>query len=184
MSKASWSNKLNSISGFTLLELLLMIIIIGILAVSLGSRFIGSGGYAEYTYQARLIASLRNMQQRAMQDTRPDYCFKINFSPSSSPAAFGPPTMSYNPGLASDTCSDTIDHANPDYLSTSANEMNDEGVTFGALPFTYIGFDDLGRPLTDNLSSANCVAACQVDFVGEQTVSVCVESQGYIHVCP
>jgi MSHA pilin protein MshC len=189
VSKARYRNKRQSIGGFTLLELVIVIIILGILAISVSSRFTGTRGYVEYTYQARLISSLRNMQQRAMQDTRPGYCFQINFS--SSPDAFGPPTLSYNPGDPAATCSTNIDHSNPDYLSTSPSEMNDEGVTFsssnlvviGSLPFTFIGFDNLGRPLTDNSSSANCASGCQIDFVAEKTAPVCVESEGYIHAC-
>ncbi|MFT4939347.1 MAG: MSHA pilin protein MshC [Paraglaciecola sp.] len=168
-------------AGFTLIELIVVIIILGILAVSVFTRFDGTSGYAEYTYQARLISSLRNMQQRAMQDTRKDFCFQINFS--SSPVAFGPPSLSYNPGDATATCSTSIDHSNPDYLSTSASEMSDEGVVFGSLPFNFIGFDSLGRPLTENIASPNCGSGCQVDFVAQETVSVCIESEGYIHVC-
>lgn len=168
-------------AGFTLIELIVVIIILGILTVSVFTRFDGTSGYAEYTYQARLISSLRNMQQRAMQDTRQDYCFQINFS--SSPAAFGPPTLSYNPGDSAVTCSSSIDHSNPDYLTTSTSEMSDEGVAFGSLPFNFIGFDSLGRPLTDDSGTPNCVSGCQVDFVAQETVSVCVESEGYIHVC-
>lgn len=167
--------------GFTLLELIIVIIILGILSVSVSTRFGGTSGFAEYTYQARLISSLRNMQLRAMQDTRQNYCFQINFS--NSPAAFGPPTLSYNPGTPSDTCSTAIDHTGPEYLATSASEMSDESVVFGSLPFNYIGFDNLGRPVTDDLSSVNCSAGCQVDFVAQETASVCIESEGYIHVC-
>jgi MSHA pilin protein MshC len=168
-------------AGFTLIELIVVIIILGILAVSVFTRFDGTSGYAEYTYQARLISSLRNMQQRAMQDTRQNYCFQINFS--SSPAAFGPPTLSYNPGDAAATCSTSIDHSNPDYLTTSASEMNDDEVVYGSLPFNFIGFDNLGRPLTDDSDSPNCATSCQVDFVAQNTASVCIESEGYIHVC-
>ena len=167
--------------GFTLLELIIVIVILGILAVTASSRFDGSKGFAEYTYQARLISSLRHMQQQAIQDTRPGYCFQINFL--ASPAAFGPPTLSYNSGAPGATCSTLIEHGNPDYLRTTASEMAGDGVTFGTLPFTFIGFDSFGRPLTDNGSAPNCSAGCQLDFVGEASVSVCIESQGYIHVC-
>ena len=168
-------------SGFTLLELIIVIIILGILSVSVSTRFGGTSGFAEYTYQARLISSLRNMQQRAMQDTRQGYCFQINFA--TSPAAFGPPTLSYNPATPSATCSTAIDHTGADYLTTSVSEMSDESVVFGSLPFNYIGFDNLGRPITDDAGSPNCASGCQVDFVAQDTASVCIESEGYIHVC-
>ena len=164
-----------------MLELIIVIIILGILSVSAASRFSGSSGYAEYTYQARLISSLRHMQQRAMQDTRLGYCFQVNFL--ASPAAFGPPTLSYDTAATGSSCDGNIDFSNPDYLRTAPNEMADESVTFGTLPFTYLGFDNLGRPLTDAAGVANCASGCQLEFVGEETLSICIESQGYIHAC-
>jgi MSHA pilin protein MshC len=121
------------------------------------------------------------MQTRAMHDNRDDYCFKINFDNSSMPA-FGPPTLTYAPiGNKVDTCSNTIDFTNPDYLTTSATEMSKEGVSLSTSPnFGYIDFDGLGRPTQD---SADCSASCKITFTGEATVSVCIESEGYIHAC-
>ena len=166
--------------GFTMIELIIVIILISILSVSVFSRFSGTSGYAEYTYQARLISALRNMQTRAMHDNRDGYCFKINFD--TSPPAFGPPVLTYAPiGNIADTCSDNINFNNPDYLTTSAAEMADEDVSLSTQPsFDFINFDSLGRPTA---ASADCSASCKITFTGESAVSVCIESQGYIHAC-
>lgn len=166
--------------GFTLVELIIVIMLISILAVSAFSRFSGTSGYAEYTYQARLISALRNMQTRAMHDNRDDYCFKINFDTAA--PAFGPPVLTYAPiGNIADTCSNSINYNNPDYLTTNSTEMNNEGVSLTTQPsFDFIDFDNLGRPTSD---SVDCSASCKITFTGEAAVSVCIESQGYIHAC-
>lgn len=165
--------------GFTLVELIIVIILISILSVSVFSRFTGTSGFTEYTYQARLISALRNMQTRAMHDSRDGYCFKININTST--AAFGPPTLSYTSGSSADTCGNSIDFNNPDYLTTSASEMSDEAVLLSTQPsFDFIDFDDLGRPTVD---SADCSAGCKITLTGESAVSVCIESEGYIHGC-
>jgi MSHA pilin protein MshC len=176
--------------GFTLIELIVVILLLGILAVSIGSRF-DSGGYGEYTYQARLISALRNMQQRAMQDTRVGYCFQMNFD-SASPA-FGPPALRYLADTSAEraaTCSATIDYTGPEYMRTTPTEMAKEGVvmktqTSASNAFTWLGFDSLGRPLTnEGIANTNsCQSGCVVQFNGEQRVSVCIEAEGYIHAC-
>lgn len=170
-------------TGFTLVELVVIIMLIGTLAVSVFSRISGSSGYAEFTYQARLISTLRNMQTRAMFDTRPNYCFQINLQ--TSPPAFGPPTLSYTSGDASDTCATSIDFTNPDYLATTNVEMDSAEVnlsTIGdtSLTFNQMGFDNLGRPVTNG---PTCESTCRIELTGEQTAAVCIESQGYIHAC-
>lgn len=168
--------------GFTLVELITVIILISVLAVSVFSRFSGTSGFAEYAYQARLISALRNMQTRAMHDNRDGYCFKINIDKAD--AAFGPPILDYitgTPAAVSATCSNSIDFGNPDYLKTSVTEMRDEGVSLSTQPnFDFIDFDGLGRPTN---GGADCSTSCKITLTGEATVSVCIESQGYIHAC-
>jgi MSHA pilin protein MshC len=173
-------------TGFTLVELIVVIVLISVLSVTAFSRFVGTSGFAEYTYQARLVSALRNMQTRAMHDNRDDYCFQINLitTTATTGAAFGPPILDYvteDPGTADATCSSSIDFSHPDYLKTSATEMSSEDVTLSTEPnFSFINFDDLGRP---KVGSADCSATCKITLTGESAVSVCIESEGYIHAC-
>jgi MSHA pilin protein MshC len=176
--------------GFSLIELITVIVLIGILAVSVGSRFVGTDGFAEFSYQSRLISSLRAMQTKAMFDTRPatvanpsGYCYQINFS--QAPAAFGPPSLNYAAADGSATCSTTINFTSAHHLATTNSEMADNKVSFlslsdGSSTIDYIGFDSLGRPLTD---VANCNTVCKVEFRGEQSTAVCIAAQGFIYAC-
>ncbi|GAB3027338.1 prepilin-type N-terminal cleavage/methylation domain-containing protein [Bowmanella dokdonensis] len=164
-------------AGFTLLELIVVIILIGVLAVTAYSRFQGKDGVVEYAYQARLVSALRNMQTRAMQDTRPGYCFLINLNAGD----FGPPSLAYdtttgNPPL---TCGTSIDFSTPDYLRTDAGELTGEGLVLLA-PVNHVGFDDMGRPV-DNSGASICQNQCQLTIQGSVSVPVCIETEGYIH---
>jgi MSHA pilin protein MshC len=167
--------------GFTLIELIVVVILISVLSVSVFSRFSGTSGFSEYTYQARLVSALRNIQTRAMHDTRDGYCFQINFN--SAPPAFGPPTLNYTTGSSADTCQTSIDFTNADYLTTSATEMTDAEVSLSTLPsFSFISFNSLGQPV-DVAGEPTCSTRCEIILTGESAVSVCIESQGYIHAC-
>jgi MSHA pilin protein MshC len=170
--------------GFTFVELVIVIILISVLSVSAFSRFSGTSGFSEYTYQARLISSLRNMQTRAMHDTRNDYCFQINFD--STTPAFGPPTLNYVSDTASDkeaTCETDIEFGNPEYLTTNATEMTDAGVSLSTVPsFNFISFNSLGQPI-DATGELTCSSQCKITLTGESPVSVCIKSEGYIHAC-
>jgi MSHA pilin protein MshC len=170
--------------GFTLVELIIMIILISVLSVSVFSRFSGTSGFSEYTYQARLVSGLRNMQTRAMHDARGVYCFQINLD--SVTPAFGPPALDYISDTASAkeaTCDTDIEFGNPEYLTTNASEMTDAGVNLSTLPgFSFISFNSLGQPV-DAAGELTCSNQCEIILTGESAVSVCIESQGYIHAC-
>jgi MSHA pilin protein MshC len=184
LSKGMWQSSTHKQIGFTLVELVIVIILISVLSVSAFSRFSGTSGFSEYTYQARLISSLRNMQTRAMHDTRNDYCFQINFD--STTPAFGPPTLNYVSDTASDkeaTCETDIEFGNPEYLTTNATEMTDARVSLSTLPsFSFISFSSLGQPV-DAIGELTCSNQCKITLTGESAVSVCIKPEGYIHAC-
>jgi MSHA pilin protein MshC len=54
--------------GFTLIELVAVIVLIGILATYVAPKFSGRSGIAEYTLRDQIISTLRFAQQRAMYD--------------------------------------------------------------------------------------------------------------------
>ncbi len=70
--KSSFSIHINKKfnKGFTLIELIVVIIVIGILAVSVLPKFFNSKGFEEYSYQAQVVSTLRAIQQRAIQQTK------------------------------------------------------------------------------------------------------------------
>jgi MSHA pilin protein MshC len=170
--------------GFTLLELIIVMVILGILAVYALPKFSGASGYSEFTYQNRLISVLRNMQIRAMQDSRPSFCHRINFINTASQVAFGPSSSNYASGNETATCATTIDYNSPAYLRTSIDEILDASVsmsvTDGATSISTIDFNSFGSPST---SASNCSAGCTVTFTGVSAARVCIESQGFIHAC-
>lgn len=153
--------------------------LLGVLAVAVAPRFQSTGSVVEYTYQSRLIASLRTMQQRAMNDTRDNFCFQINVYSGSS-SSFGPPTLNYSILSPTVTCATTIDTSeDSQYLVADIDEMDQDAVTITSGAGT-IAFNSLGCP---DIGSGFCALSTRVEIQGETTVAVCVESQGYIHAC-
>ena len=65
--------------GFTLIELIIVIIILGILSVTVMPKFFTSKGFSEYAYRTDVIAKLRLIQTKAMQQTDSDvrFCHRV-----------------------------------------------------------------------------------------------------------
>ncbi|RCU49832.1 type II secretion system protein [Corallincola holothuriorum] len=160
--------------GFTLVELVTTIILVGIIAVVVAGKFFGRGGFEEYTYRDRLLASLRLIQLNAMND-RAETCHQLLLEAT----RFGVPNL--NP------CASSRGYSG-DYFSTplepnrSADLAGESGrVVYGfnrtsGLPAD-IRFDGSGRPL------AACFGGCEITVNGEVTLRICIESEGYIHGC-
>lgn len=167
--------------GFTLLELIVVIIIVGILSVVAVARFQGKSGFAEYAWQKRGIAALRYVQLQAMQDTSTrtsGACYRLNVDNNNN--QFGLPP-------AADSCSDNID-INRHLASSSGNgEMDNDDVSILLLDNTNgtingIGFNGLGQPV-DNSKNAICTNGCVMRFTDSIDANVCIESQGFVHAC-
>lgn len=63
--------------GFTLIELIIILVIIGILAVSAGPLFISNSGTQSQTVRLQAMGILRAIQQQAMQDTMQAYGLEV-----------------------------------------------------------------------------------------------------------
>ncbi|NQZ21665.1 MAG: type II secretion system protein [Colwellia sp.] len=67
MSKAYIKKKSNK--GFTLLELVIVMVVIGILSVTIMPKMFSTGGFDEIGYQSELITKLRSIQLRYMHNS-------------------------------------------------------------------------------------------------------------------
>ncbi|WP_395339868.1 Tfp pilus assembly protein FimT/FimU [Ningiella sp. W23] len=172
--------------GFTLVELITVLVVLGIVSIVAIPRFSGTDTYAEFALQQRLKTALRTLQIKSMYDTRAGFCYKLNVSISSSSteAAFGPATNNYQSGNESNTCANTIDFTAPSYLRSASNELSAQNIDIEALDsglaISFVEFNSLGQPIS---SRGQCTAGCELSFIGAATAKVCISSQGYVHDC-
>ncbi|WP_448553209.1 type IV pilin protein [Thalassotalea montiporae] len=157
-------SSLNTQLGFTLLELIVTIIIIGVLAVTILPRFTGSDGFEEYSYRTQAIAILRNAQQRAMNQDA-SACNRILIDST----RLGIPDNANCNGF-------TSDFGDRDNDFTRLTELNtaNSGVTISTTASANtIIFDQMGRP--------SCGNNCAIQITGDEPLRIVIESQGFIH---
>ena len=155
--------------GFTLIESVTVIILIGILAVAVFPKFAGRESYDPYAYRAQLISALRLTQQRAMQQTNTS-CHHMVIEDTQ----YGIPD--------SDDCAVLVFAGNWQPDQTGFKVPSNSKVTFfinGIANPGEVTFDAMGRP------GQNCNDAaigCEIHIQGvEKTLKIQIEAQGYIH---
>lgn len=169
---------MNKARGFTLIELVTVIIIVGILAVSVAPKFDGTSSYEAHTHRAQLISALRLIQQRAMQQTNStdDYCHQIVFDPDY--PRYGIPNR-----IDCTVTDFPVPPTPPEkWVTDATGHMVDDRykITFNidGLPNKkVVGFDWMGRPTQD------CAGGCKINVnqAEGQTLKITIEEEGYIH---
>ncbi|MDR7122119.1 type II secretion system protein [Rheinheimera soli] len=66
--------------GFTLIELIIVIMLLGIISATALPKFMGKGGIEEATVQDQMISVLRRMQIQAMQQTNTSCSLQLSAS--------------------------------------------------------------------------------------------------------
>ena len=153
--------------GFTLIELILVIIVLGILAVTVTPKFFSKNGFSEYAYRTDIIAKLRLIQTRAMQ--------QVN-SPSATSNKFCHQVQLATKQLTKVLCSPIAEYADPrQQRATSETIASDDNVTFSPAGLIF-AFDAMGRPSVNGNNRK-----IEITITGEQALQVIIESEGYIH---
>ncbi len=140
--------------GFTLTEVVVVLVVAAILSAFAISRFTGRATFAEYAAQDRLVSTLRYAQQVAM----------IN----------GPDVNGVQPvvrfQLSGQRMQVTIDGVAQPLPGNTTTQRELQDVTTSNLTLTY-------SPLGNTQANTITITGA------EQTLSVCVESSGYAREC-
>jgi len=158
--------------GFTLVELVIVIILMGILAATAIPKLLGQDDFEPQTYRAQLIQLLKTVQQQAMscdddcragRDSNPYACNKVIITTS----RYGIPS----------NCSTTNlpDVFSAPHLGMSKLEADNTGVQLssGNVTFANDGSASVG--------GSHCSTGCNIAIIGSETVNIRIEAQGYIH---
>ncbi|MGZ9899626.1 type II secretion system protein [Shewanella gaetbuli] len=149
-------------NGFSLVELVTTIILIGIMAAVVLPRFFSQSSYSAYTVRNEFISELRQAQLRALNNT--DRCFEINVTPS------GYQLRQYA-DRSGTACSSLIRSEALQGFSGDATVS----LTLSASQTFTITYDALGR-----IISPSCSGPC-FDINADETLQIAIESEGYIY---
>ncbi|HHX8274905.1 TPA: type II secretion system protein [Vibrio diabolicus] len=152
----------SSALGFTLMELILVIVLLSILSLFAASRFMGSGNFSAYALQERVISVIRQVQVNRMQSNveKPDDNFRLQVSSS----CVGSVAACALTGSAQDARSDVV-------IDKSAKFSLTNAVT------NPIEFNLLGNPIN---SASGGVSILIEDKHGRSRCQVEINTQGYV----
>ncbi|NOI15711.1 type II secretion system protein [Vibrio hepatarius] len=151
--------KAKSAQGFTLVELIVVILLLAIVSVYATSRMFGRDSVAAMVIQEQVISVVRQVQVNRMQSNLPiSGASNTNFTLSVQPSCVG----------SQRACSLRSD-ARSDWVSSQG------GVAFSVNTGSTINFDLLGNPVGSAASGAVITIAAQA-----QSCQVEINSQGYV----
>ncbi|HFQ5289942.1 TPA: type II secretion system protein [Vibrio vulnificus] len=149
--------------GFTLVELIVVILLISIVSAYAASRYIGTGSFSAYAAQEQAISIIRQLQVYRMQSNTTN-SYNSNFELTASGGCLG----------SSAGCSAA---ATPQAAESRSDVMRLDGVSVSST-ISPIRFDLRGNPLQTNGSALNSVT---ITFTASgESASVCINSQGYV----
>ncbi|MDX2367505.1 MAG: prepilin-type N-terminal cleavage/methylation domain-containing protein [Colwellia sp.] len=162
--------------GFTLIELIVVIILIAIMAVTVIPKFLSSKGFEEYTYRDELITKLRAIQLRTMQQTDSSECQEVKVDVTNGIIGL----LKTKDKLA--PASDPICIADT-YVSESTtvtiNDQNNVSFTISEGLSSFL-FSSLGRP--EAVGCGDITTPCEITLTvaGESTLAIKMNREGYI----
>jgi len=161
--------------GFSLVELVSVMVLISILAVFIAPKMTGTSGLDEYIVRDQLISAIRFAQQHAMYDQTPGRCFRVNIAAHSYSV-----DRSTDSGASFPTMTNLAFANNDASVVTALNKVT--------LPALTQRFNALGNPVTTLDALGNTVSDCSgvtagnqaITIAGSTTIQLCIYSTGYV----
>lgn len=147
--------------GFSLVELVATIVLMGVISTFAVSRFAGSDTFADYAARDLVVTAARIAQQRAMLDHSAGSCYRLNVSDGRVGAQGFDGTVYRYVGLG-------------DWQS--GIELDDEISVANASVY----FDRSGSVLSGTGCGSAATAASIIPIIGSSGLQVCLHSSGYI----
>ena len=173
-------------SGFTLIELVIVIILLGILAATAIPKFIGKGDFEGQAYRDQLLQILKTVQQQAMSCD--DACRASLAGKPSDPltgnayACNRVVITTERFGIPENCGSDFLINVSLPQLGMSDTEAAATSIEFSVTNTTQTGiveFNSLGIASGCELNDRGC--DIKIKSIGEQELKIHIEPQGYIH---
>ncbi|GEK14505.1 type II secretion system protein [Aliivibrio fischeri] len=171
-------------NGFTLVELIVVILLLAIIAAYTASKYMGASRFSSAAAQEQVLSILRHVQIASMQ-TNTSHINNACRSVLTSSNQFGVGSACQNQGMASAVLSDYSkenDRENLDMirLSYAFNTAS------GAVVISALSFDLLGRPIIP--VSPNLILCTQEDCritittpATNESRSVCINNEGFMY---
>ncbi|WP_114787467.1 pilus assembly FimT family protein [Vibrio tetraodonis] len=152
--------------GFTLVELITIVILLGIVSAYASSRFIGKSSFDAQLIEQEVLSSIRLTQLRSMN--RSGFCGRWLISNSQ--------MMQVSPAVSAGSCGTTLPTDTSDSSYVNGQEANVQLSLDADGNVNFIDFDGLGRP-------AQCTSDCTVTLTGQSGTQryICINAQGGIY---
>ncbi|MEF1290223.1 pilus assembly FimT family protein [Vibrio sp. M260118] len=158
------------ISGFTLIELVVVILLVSIISVYAASRYFGSSSVDAHLIESELLSSLRLTQLRAMH--RNGFCGRWLVDDSQA-AQVSPNTD------ASNCATSIVPNDRRDSSFVDAKAVGSALVLTTNTGTSYVDFDSLGRPSQCTTSNCQLRWSTTSGSVGV----ICINIEGGIYAC-